>query len=475
MSAIGTSGRRAQVCLMWNWMPGHFGVVKVAERFRLRITTPQPARFTFRQIRSSVDVAQLLPTPAGSGRHVRLYLSDMSQDDRQPGLSWAQIHLMLLFLLGFILIVVAAVFGWEAIHYYFVPSMGGKADQVKDLLTVYEQHASELQALISALLLVTVFYSVAIASFTYLNARAALEDARRSAGEAERIKIEIHKTFPLFADFEIHVEQFLSRVDGLFPDVDWSRGFYDKLLPETKLEVLFYERSLAAIDILNMQPFRKQASQAYRGVGCFYGTKYYSDRRKHMENEEDYHWARFYLDKAILTHTNIRALNDRAAFAMILGKEDSVTAKSLFQRSAEIDPEHQRALYNLALLFHREGKGKTGTEAISAFERSIALATTALELRRWQEKEETPFQSSIRYNRACAHSRLAQIDSSRRGALLDKAVADLTDHQTKAMFSNQHEDLGNSLRNDAKPDGDLHLLTTMLPYRAIIEELLSQI
>jgi hypothetical protein len=401
----------------------------------------------------------------------------MSQDDRQPALSWVRINLGLLFLLGFILIVVAVVFGWEAIHYYFVPSMGGHADQVKDLLTVYEQHASELQAMISALLLVTVFYSVAIASFTYLNARTALEDARRSAGEAERIKIEIHKTFPLFADFEIYVEQFLSRVDGLFPDVDWSRGFYDKLLPEKKLEVLFCERSLAAIDILNMQPFRKQASQGYRGVGCFYGTKYYSDRLKHMENEEDYQWARFYLDKAILIHMNIRTLNDRAAFAMIPGKEDLVTAKSLFQRSAEIDPEHQRALYNLALLFHREAKrkGKSGFEAISAFERSIALATTALELRRWQEKEETPFQSSIRYNRACAYSRLAEIDSSRRVAFLKRAFADLTDPNTKAMFSNQDEDLGHALTKDAKPDGDLHLLTTTPPYQAIIEELLRQV
>ena len=133
-----------------------------------------------------------------------------------PGKTSIKWLLAALLILAFALTL--GVFFWEAIHYFDTPSIWGNAQDVKDKLDAYEKHAGVLQALLSALLLVTTFYSAGLGVFSYLNARNILEDARRSAVEAK-------EAYPLVADMEEQIEQLIKRFDLMFPDVDWSQGF----------------------------------------------------------------------------------------------------------------------------------------------------------------------------------------------------------------------------------------------------------
>jgi hypothetical protein len=401
----------------------------------------------------------------------------MPQNDQDPNRwiarGWVRNSLGLLIVLVFVMAVGSVVFFWEAIHVFSTPSIWSGMAELKDKLDAYEKHAATLQAMISALLLVTAFYSAGLGVFSYLNARNALEDARRSAGEADKIKGEIRKTFPVFGDLDLAVKRVLNILDKRFPDVDWSRGFYERLNPQEKQEILFYEKAIALFEFLNMQEFREQASQAYRGLGSYYGTKYQFER---SHNEDDYERASFYMEKAVSTHENIRTLNDRGAFEMIEGKTHIEKARVCFQRSADLDPKHQRALYNLALIWHREGKTKSGNEAQAAFKRSIELSTEVLPRKRWQEKPETPYQASIRYNRACSYARFAEgLPSANRESLLKKAAEDLSHQETVAAFRNRDEELSKALQDDVVAGGDFYLVAQTQPYAQAVNDLLKLI
>lgn len=374
----------------------------------------------------------------------------------QPLVKWS---LGALIILAFILTVGAVVFFWEAIHIFATPSIWGNIQEVKDKLDAYEQHASVLQALISALLLVTTFYSAGLGVFSYLNARNAVEDARRSAGEAEKIKADIRRTFPIFGDLDDQVKKVLNHFDKMFPDVDWSQGFDAD--PQVKQQVLFYERTLALFELLNMRDFREDAAQAYRGIGSYYGRKFGSeDAKNHGGADNDYQSALFYLDKAVDTHENVRTLNDRGNLAIT--KADYEKAEKCFEQSRLLDPDHQRALYNLALVWHRRGKdrSKQGAvkEAVTAFNKSIRFGSDALKLKRWQKTEEISHQADLRYNRACAYARLAAIDLTRTRELLRKAAADLEHPDMIKAFQKGSGQLPEALGKDIEPQGDLNQL-----------------
>jgi tetratricopeptide (TPR) repeat protein len=381
----------------------------------------------------------------------------------QPWVNWS---LGALLILAFVLAVGAVVFFWEAFHIFDTPSIWGNIQEVKDKLDAYEKHASVLQALISALLFVTTFYSAGLGVFSYANARSALEDARRSAGEVDKIKADIRKTFPIFGDLDMSVEKVLNHFDKMFPDVDWSRGF--QVDPQQRQRVLFYERALALFEFLNIQDFREDASQAYRGIGSYYGRKFGYDGAKGQGHDDDYQSAQFYLDKAVATHENVRTLNDRGALAMTPIKTDFQKAEECFEQSHLIDPDHQRALYNLAIIWHRRGKAcsdqRAVQDAVNAFDKSIQHSSQALTLKRWQKIKETPYQADLRYNRACAYTRLASIDPGRTEALLKKATADLKHPDLVKAFEEKNEQLAAALRNDIGPLGDLRLLATRRPY-----------
>lgn len=314
-----------------------------------------------------------------------------------------------------------------------------------------------MQALLSALLLVTTFYSAGLGVFSYLNARNILEDARRSAVEAK-------EAYPLVADMEEQIEQLIKRFDLMFPDVDWSQGFNAD--PQVKQEVLYYERALALFEFLNIRSFREGAAEAYRGIGSYYGRKFGSEDAKNRSeaaganavtaDPNDYQRALFYLDKAVETDGNVRTLNDRGNLAITRADYDK--AEKCFEQSRLLDPDHQRALYNLALIWHRRGKEWSSrvpvTDAVNAFNKSIRFASDALKLRRWQKIEETPYQADLRYNRACAYACLAAIDPRRGPELLRKAAADLAHPDMIKAFREDTGQLPEALRKDIE-SGDL--------------------
>jgi len=170
----------------------------------------------------------------------------------------------------------------------------------------------------------------------------------------------------------------------------------------------------------------------------------------------DYQRALFYLDKAVETDGNVRTLNDRGNLAITRADYDK--AEKCFEQSRLLDPDHQRALYNLALIWHRRGKewssGVPVTDAVNAFNKSIRFASDALKLRRWQKIEETPYQADLRYNRACAYACLAAIDPRRGPELLRKAAADLAHPDMIKAFREDTGQLPEALRKDIE-SGDL--------------------
>ncbi len=384
--------------------------------------------------------------------------------------------LIVLILLTVVAVACAAVLIWQASRPAAVPatfspaSISASVQDAKDKLDAFEKRAATLQALVSALLFVTAFYSAGLGVFTYFNAKTAAEDARRYAGEVEKIKSDIRRTFPIFGDLDVSLREVFDHLDKMFPVVDWSRGFYEKRNPRQRQEILFYEKAVALFEFLNMQDFREGAAQAYRGLGSFYGTKF---QYEGSTNEDDYQRAAFYLDLAVAADKNIRTLNDRGALWMVEKKMDRYQARLCFDGSHLLDDKHQRALYNLAVIWFREGRAKSGDEAKKAFQESIENATEALPLKRWQEVEETPYQADIRYERACAYSRYAEIDAQKKDELLAKAEADLRSNDMAAAFKAKNEQLIKALRDDVQPAGDLYLVASTEPHASAVRALLA--
>lgn len=133
-------------------------------------------------------------------------------------------------------------------------------------------------------------------------------------------------------------------------------------------------------------------------------------------------------------------------------------ARQYSEVSLKINSHQQRALYNLSVSEHHDGKFALAEE----------LLTRAVREENWQEKKYAGRLHNLYYNRACARGRLAQdpaSDPQKRdpGKLLGEAMEDFKEALGIARLGSWDLDDWNSLVGDCYPAGDLGLLTQKHP------------
>ena len=439
---------------------------------------------------------------------------------------WVVARLLLFIFLGVALatVIITARFWWQQ------PANGplsGAAtpEAIKEKLEAYDKRADELEKLLELLLGVSTIYAIALGLSAYQQLKDSadkleelskdaqkkidqlpgeLASIRKSASDdIEEFAEKVQAKFPLFADMDTEIRKIMDRLMQLLPVIDWSDENYRTLNAQLKEEILFYEKTVAALECFDLRATRhiqQTVSEIYHGLGNFYGLRYASVNKKSRDSadklkslreaaEKDIHepdttmpdiadrllqlppavqWgdedkerARFYLDRSIHHDAeNSGAYNDRGFLAANLDDPpDYQTARAVFGKSLEVDADQQRARYNLAYIEH----------ACKNYGRSVELLTEALQKKRWQGKLAPRHRPSILYNRACAYARLGESDSAQRQAWFSKAVADLKEVYPPGAVLGPR--LPMNLKDDIEPGEDLHPLTMSEPWKSVIEEI----
>ncbi len=402
---------------------------------------------------------------------------------------WIVSRSLLLVLLGVSVatVVVAGRFWWQRTNRDSAGAATPSA--LKDEFNAYSERADELEKLLTLLLGISTIYAIALALSAYQQLKDStdkieavsdkadreirelpgkIESLRRDAKneikqqmeeaqrEIEKFVMRVETKFPLLAEMDISIRAIMDQLIGLLPVIDsseWSDAEYRRLAHERREEILFYEKTVAALvyfDLQRASHIRRTVSEIYHGLGNFYGLKYQWEGKQ----EDDKQRARFYLERAIRHDSeNSGALNDRGYLAVYLDDPPDYTrAKALFSKSLEADPEQQRARYNLAYIEHAEGN----------YHRSQELLSDALLTSRWQNESPARNRNSILYNRACAYARLGE---------LEKAVVDLEEVFGAGADYNAKEraELTGYFKQDIQAKGDLYLLLQSDTFSSRIE------
>ncbi|MGH9431302.1 MAG: hypothetical protein ACRD3T_07140 [Terriglobia bacterium] len=415
---------------------------------------------------------------------------------------------------------IAADFWWNAgPDIRSAPATSGSpelTEVVKSKLDSYEKRADDLEKLLSLLVAMTAVYGIALGLSSYAQAKEssdrlnqirndALQQAQQSAGRLTQIENDarqevqklpgemtgvrdnaaatlnriqddanrqvedfVHKVqsrFPLLSDMDVGIRAIVTRVTHLFPVIDWTEENYDRLRPQGKQEILYYEKAIAALEPFDLGPVRKEVSEIFHGLGNFYGVKYKIEKEERKKDankpaplEDDMERSRFYLERSLGQDSyNVGALNDRVFFALNIdpSTQELTNAWDRCQASLKLDPEQQRARYNLAYIEHVK----------QSYQESVKLLTEALSKLTWQLAEPARHHFSIHYNRACAHARLGETDSALSD--LEEAIPPATpsDSQLKDQFPADIKLLKKGFADDTAPEdaqhpkeGDLHKL-----------------
>jgi hypothetical protein len=431
---------------------------------------------------------------------------------------WTVARSLLFILLGITVatLVVTGRFWWQQ-EVHRAPTGASTADAVKEKLDAYSERADELEKLLSLLLGVSTIYAIALGLSAYqqlkdstdkleaLSSKAEdeirqlpgkLEGLRKDAQteiqkqiadaakelanlkqeaenrirllredaqkEIDEFVVKVETKFPLFADMDISILAIVDQLIRLLPVMDsseWNHQEYQTLIRERGQEIAFYEKTVAALiyfDLQRASPIRRTVSEIYHGLGNFYGLKYYWEGKQVNDKER----ARFYLERAIQHDAaNSGALNDRGYLATYLDEPpDRTKAKALFSKSLEVDPEQQRARYNLAFLEHDEGN----------YRRSVELLGEALEMKRWQARTPARNRNSILYNQACAYARLNELPQAMANVeVVFPAGPDYTADEWKELVT--------QFKNDIKPNEDLYPLAATEPFASKIKALAARL
>jgi tetratricopeptide (TPR) repeat protein len=335
----------------------------------------------------------------------------------------------------------------------------------------YDKRAEDLEKLISFLIGLSVFYTLALGVASYLGLQQTLQQAQGTADKMEALRSEaeqkvaksiasaaekateivheIRDEFPLFGYMDVSIRRITSDVLRLLPFIGWSDQLYGKLTEQQRQEILFYEKTVAGLEFFDLRSIRKDVSKIYDGLGNFYALKFQHEAPGNMR--EDLERCRFYLDRAkSVDEENIAAWNDIAFVAIVLESPTNwQKARESSERSLRVDSSQQRARYNLSIVEHNSGNYST----------SEGLLTDALKLERWQEDRYPRRIHNLYYNRACARSRRAEettLDESSRGELLEAAFKDLKEALSQPSFWDKED--RKTLAEDLKSGGDLHVL-----------------
>lgn len=355
-------------------------------------------------------------------------------------------------------------------------SVNDQEQIVKGKIDAYDKRAEDLQKLISFLIGLSVLYTLALGVTSYLGLQQTLLQAQETAGKMESLRREaeqelskstaragekaaevvreIRNEYPLFGYMDVSLRRIMKELLRLLPFIGWSDQLYGKLTAQQRQEILFYEKTVAGLEFFDLRSVRKDVSKIYDGLGNFYALKFKHEAPHN--SSEDLERCRFYLDRATrVDEENIAAWNDIAFVALALeSPKNWHKARECSERSLWVDPNQQRARYNLSIVEHRGGN----------YAVSEGLLTKALSMQRWQEDRYPRRIHNLYYNRACALSRQAEnasLTRPERDELIQRAFDDLRESLVKKEYWDEQD--RKDLADDLSPGGDLNLVFEKYP------------
>jgi tetratricopeptide (TPR) repeat protein len=335
-----------------------------------------------------------------------------------------------LLLAGFAVLIIVVMFWWQAwssatrLSEEFPHSVDMQQKVLESALSAYKTQVDDLQRLVSLLTGLASFYTLALGITSYFTAQHIIDRSKESAHdiddyrtEAKKIYDGLEKQYPFFINFSAHIDQGLDRLIFLLPNEEERDEFWEKLKEMEKQEILFLELSMAFVQHLDFRD--KRIAVLYRRLGKFYSAWYLVGKEdggnaqlllpgRNVNTVEDLAIrAFFYLERAVEQDPrNFTALNDFGLACIDMWKlptkspgsrdEYRRRAESSWEDSLRLQPDQQRARYNRANGFKREGK----------IEAAIAELQSALRVKHWECKASPIHVKDIHYNLACYQSLL---------------------------------------------------------------------
>ena len=355
---------------------------------------------------------------------------------------------------------------------------------LKAQLDYYEKRVDDLQRLASAMLLISTLFAAVAGITTYINVNQSVEkmsmlvsSAEKELSEAkikadsalqrldkelaeihdraEEEMTEIRREFPMFGYMNHVITRIVSEVralldpDFLLPSVTKTEIFR-QLAPEKRQRILFYEKTVAALSLMDLRAYATEMAKIYRGLGLFFGSKAYSYGQ--TVNDEDLEKATFYFDRANRVDVDSAAtLNDMAYFILNPQNPNSlIKAEEILRRSLDLLDNQQRARMNLAYIkiIRRD------------YEEAASILEEALRRTSWETGNDAPHPYDIKYNYACALAGLQRYDEA-------------IQYLEESFDPFRHEMWETLKRNLADPDDEIRKLANVEGYgqrvHAIVE------
>jgi tetratricopeptide (TPR) repeat protein len=356
---------------------------------------------------------------------------------------------------------------------------------LKAQLDYYEKRVDDLQRLASAMLLFSTLFTAVAGITTYINVSQSVEktsalvqDAKEQLAVSktqaegalqkldselaqlkERAKSEmeeIRKEFPMFGYMNHLITRILHELtavldpDFLLPGIDRNQVF-SQLSPEKRQRILFYEKTVAALSMVDLREYASQVGKIYRGLGIFFGSKAYGSVG--VVDDDDLEKALFYFGQANKVDSeNSATLNEMGYFIINEKKPSSLSrAEQIFRRSIDLLDNQQRARMNLGYIYILRKE----------YVQANAVLAEALQKTSWETGRDAPHLQDINYNYACSLAGSMQ---------LDKAIVHL-----EAAFEDFRKDWWETLRlNLSDPEDTLQRLAQTEPYKQRVQALVER-
>jgi tetratricopeptide (TPR) repeat protein len=368
---------------------------------------------------------------ATAGSSLAPKTEDASRQKKDQGLKFFAFGaLWTLVLATFAVLVIVVMYWWQAWSYStsvkdgYPHSVVMEQKVLESTLAEYKTQVDDLQRLVSLLIGLASFYTVALGITSYFTAQHIIDRSKESANkiddyrtEAKKIYDGLEEQYPFFVNFSANIDKGLERLKSLLPNEEERDEFWAKLKETDRQEILILELSMAFVQHLDSKD--KGITVLYRRLGKFYSAWYANAKEdagsappllpgRNVHTVADLAIrAFFYLERAVeRDDRNFTALNDFGLACTDMWKLPAKPgeprdkyrqrAESIWEESLRLQPNQQRARYDRANSFKRENK----------IEEAIAELQGALRIKHWEYKASPIHVMDIHYNLACYQSLL---------------------------------------------------------------------
>jgi hypothetical protein len=380
---------------------------------------------------------------------------------------------------------------WNAPPWDYLPlqrsytsDLDARAQVLEDKLEIYSRRVNDMETLVIILLGITGLYAIVFILTVDLNTRSvnrkvdrALENVKDQIGASmsdlrelkeetrealraeskdavdrlqevqqqaremiQNMRAQAHTAVPISVEAGHALEAIEQRIASL-AGADQPDG--------QENEVLHYESSLPALELLHASQFGPQLASIYRTLAHYY------ERRDPAR-------SRFYLRHAqAMAPRDFETVNELATLALDRRPPDYRQARRYFEASLAVQNDQQRAKYGLARIAQTEGDLET----------AVGLLESAIASPNWEKTPDPANAALIHYALACALARRGQRATSlERSQDFQRATQEL-----EAALAHPSRQIEQMLSEDIDEGGDLFVLASTPPYETLINDLLLNV